>query len=364
MTKEHTLRINTPLTNLRSIVIMSKEHSSNNDVTYYKAQIEQFRKQLEIANREVAKADHQREENEKKILEAHIREQQSRQEAEKYKKELAKTRDRYHTLENDLQINKLGKECATDENKILTLQATINDIETDPRRDLPINVDDKRRLPKLKLELQRLKSKHDSQSQLLENIEAMGNMTEAMQQAACRGDKTTVKRLLSRGVHVNVPDETGYTAFMYACGKGHTDIAELMISVGDAAVNDADSKVAPLILGTTNCHNEVVQLLLRHGAAVDHRDELACTPLLIACEKNSIECATTLLDAGANSNAVDKRGNTALHRCAIHGNADLAKLLMERGANETIKNYDFMTAVAIARSRRHFGVVDAIAHTK
>jgi ankyrin repeat protein len=128
----------------------------------------------------------------------------------------------------------------------------INEIENDPKKDLPVKVDAKQRLPKLKLELQRLKAKHESQSQLLESIEEMGDMNDVLRQAASRGDTTMTKRLLSRGVRVNMPDETGVTAFMYACGQGHTEIAELMISVDDAVVNDTDAKLTPLILASTN----------------------------------------------------------------------------------------------------------------
>ena len=198
------------------------------------------------------------------------------------------------------------------------------------------------------MELQRLKSKHESQSQLLENVEAQGDMTLAMQQAASRGDKIMVKRLLARGIQINVPDESGYTAFMYACGQGHAEIVDLMISVGDATMNDFNqlAKVTPLILAATNSHNDVIELLLRHGAAVDERDDLGCTPLLIACAKNSTICAKSLLEAGANPNkAIDRRGNAALHHCAIHGNAEMAQLLMNKGANVLVKNNDFMTAI-------------------
>ena len=103
------------------------------------------------------------------------------------------------------------------------------------------------------LELQRLKAKHESQSQLLESIEEMGDhMNDVLRQAAPREDMIMMKRLLSRGVRVNMPDETGVTAFMYACGQGHTEIAELMISVHDAIVKDTDAKLTPLILASTN----------------------------------------------------------------------------------------------------------------
>ena len=103
------------------------------------------------------------------------------------------------------------------------MEAIIREIETDPEKNMPFKIDQKRRLPKLKLELQRLRARHESQRQLLENLEVAGDMHEAIQRAAATGDETVVKRLLSRGVEVNISDGSGYTAFMYACGQGHID---------------------------------------------------------------------------------------------------------------------------------------------
>ena len=336
--------------------------AEHEDVNAYKQQIGILRKQLKDANRKIVNANHRSEAHEQYSKEARIREQQSRQEAEQYKNELARVQERYYCMEHDLKINKLRNECSVDRAKIGYMESIIRAIESDPNRNLPSNVDQKRKLPKLKMDLQRLRSKHESQSQLLENLEAMGNMNEAMRKAAARGDKIMVKRLLSRGVNVNIHDETGYSAFMYACGQGHTDIADLMMSVGEAAVNDYDSKLTPLILAASKCHDDTVQLLIDHGAVVDQRDELKRTPFLIACENESVSCARILLKAGANANATDKRGNTGLHHCANHGNDELARLLIDYGVNSAVKNNDLMTALSIARSRRHYKVVDAIAN--
>ena len=127
-------------------------------------------------------------------------------------------------------------------------------------------------------------------------------------------------RLLSRGIDVSVPDDSGYTAFMYACGQGHERIVSLMIKDGGVDVNDTSSRMLPLILATNKCHVDVVQLLIDNGARVDVRDETNRTPLLIACEKDCTSCVNT-----------------------------------------SLQNNDRMTALAIARSRRHFNVVDVIA---
>lgn len=209
-----------------------------------------------------------------------------------------------------------------------------------------------------------MKSKYESEAALLENLEEVGDMNDAMRRAAAIGDETSAKRLLSRGVDVNLADDSGYSAFMYCCGQGHLGIAELMIVAGGANVDDQDSKSPPLVLATNNAHVGIIRLLIEHGATVDRWDELARTPLLIACERSGGECARVLLSSGADPNATDRRGNTGLHHAAVSGDDGIARLLIDHGANQSIKNNDHMTALAIARSRRHFKVVSVLAITK
>lgn len=317
-----------------------------------------IQQQLQVANRTASEATHRSEI--KEAQESHEREERSRRKAEQCKDELSILRQRYQGMESDLKMSKLRNECMVDRTKIGAMETMIKEIQTDPNKNRPSKVDAKIRMPKL--ELQRLRAKHESQRQLLENLEEMGSMIEAMQRAASTGDEITVKRLLSRGVDVNIPDDSGYTAFMYCCGQGHLRIAELMITVGGANADDSlDSKTSPLIMATSKSHACVIKLLLEHGASVDQRDELHRTPLLIACEKGCNECVDILLAAQANPNAFDKRGNTGLHHAAGSGNESIVQILIAHGVNSSLKNNNMMTALAIARSRRHFNVVDTIA---
>lgn len=245
----------------------------------------------------------------------------------------------------DLKLNKLR-------NEIVRMEATLSEIESNRQSNKK-----RKELPRLKLVLQRLQSKYENQCQLLENLEEMSEMIIEMHRAAVEGDVTIVRRLLSRGVDPNKRDESGSTAFMYACDQGHVDIAKMMIEYG-ARVND-DSITSPLILATAKCHVDIVKLLLEHGATVDQRD--STTPLLIACEKDSDTCVNALLHAGANPNRIDELGNTGLHYAAINGNHTIARLLMEYGANNVIHNKSNMNALSIARSHSHFQVVDELA---
>ena len=95
-------------------------------------------------------------------------------------------------------MNKLRNECIAYRSRISSLESSIQEIETDPQRDIPSRVDQRKRLPKLKLELQRIRSKYESRLQQLVNLEATVDMNDAMQKSASRGDVTMMKRLLSQ----------------------------------------------------------------------------------------------------------------------------------------------------------------------
>lgn len=277
---------------------------------------------------------------------------------------IAASRQRYNgAMESDVSKSKLRNEISMLRQQISTFESRVNEISTDPSGNMPSKANLRRRLPKLKVELQRLKSRHESQCELLENIEEMGNADEAMRRAASTGDETTVKRLLSRGVDVNRPDGTGYNAFFYCCGQGHVRIAEMMISNGEANVDYSDptSNTFPLLLAASKCQLGIVRLLLENEARADQRDGSGRTALLAACEKDCTGCVETLLSHKANPNMMDQlNGNTGLHHAATNGNDCMARLLVEHGASVSIRNRAGQTALAIARSLRHFKVVDAI----
>ena len=71
-------------------------------------------------------------------------------------------------------------------------------------------------------------------------------MNEALQRAAATGDGTSVKRLLSQGVDVNIPDDSEHSASMYSYGQGHGHVSNLMIAVGVENVYSLDSNISIL----------------------------------------------------------------------------------------------------------------------
>ena len=64
--------------------------------------------------------------------------------------------------------------------------------------------------------------------------------TEAMADAARKGDAAAVKKLLDEGVDVNTKFRYGTTALSFACDRGHLDVVKLLLDRG-ADVNARDT---------------------------------------------------------------------------------------------------------------------------
>ena len=84
--------------------------------------------------------------------------------------------------------------------------------------------------------------------------------------AAIDGNIEAVKQHLAAGTDVNAKSHAGGTTLRYAAGKGHKEIAELLISKG-ADVNAKDELLGrtPLDEAIFSNHSEIVDLLRKHG---------------------------------------------------------------------------------------------------
>ena len=70
--------------------------------------------------------------------------------------------------------------------------------------------------------------------------------SEALIDAADRGELARVKEIIdgmkTNGVDINHQDSHGYTAFMRACNKGHTEVALELLKVDGRDFNVQDSE--------------------------------------------------------------------------------------------------------------------------
>lgn len=124
------------------------------------------------------------------------------------------------------------------------------------------------------------------------------NATEALYEAAFKGDLSSVKLLLNRGIDVNARDRDGNTALHGAASGGRAAIAKLLLDKGADVNSKTKYNVTPLMLAATgskiiytnvtphkvtateaNGYANVIRLLLHYGADTTVKDSRGLTAL-------------------------------------------------------------------------------------
>ena len=312
------------------------------------------RKQIDTLERKVANARHLSDAHEKFAREAHEREVQSKAEAEKAHRGLRLTRERYQELESRAKMIDLRDSIGKFMSEIISVEKAIRELSYGGRQSLNAQagaLSDRRRLHSLRARLIGLRTQLQSQTKMLGLLSDRSKLSDDMRRAAKCGDASAVDELLSEGVGINIPDGTGFTAFKYACGAGHEEIAARMI--GSADLDGAGGETTALIMAAWGGHGRIVRLLLSAGAASDLRDEAGNTALLVACSRGHNDCVEVLVTGGADFGIANKRGNTGLHFCAHNNFDEVADLLLENNAESNVKNAEGLTPLEISRAKRH-----------
>jgi len=183
------------------------------------------------------------------------------------------------------------------------------------------------------------------------NTRYKANTTALME--ACvfeRGDIVTV--LLDAGADVNLKDDFGRTALIFAIQNGsQTSIVKALLDKGanpNATLNDGRT---PLMFAIDA--PEIVKALVEKGADVNAKNKDTGDPILVTMVlADNSESVRLLLDKGANVNATDDRGVTALMFAASNDKIVIAKLLLKKGADVNAKAYNGETAYVMAKRNR------------
>jgi ankyrin repeat protein len=164
--------------------------------------------------------------------------------------------------------------------------------------------------------------------------------------------------------------EADFTPLYIACYRGHTEVAELLISHGalvedsylSVACNAAYADIVALLLsagadvhfvnedGNTplgmslgtiprDAHLDIITMLHRAGAKINQlvNDGFGClaTPLVVSCAVGNMPMVSLLISLGADINNNISMGSamTPLYAAASHGHADIVSLLLSAGAD-------------------------------
>ena len=151
--------------------------------------------------------------------------------------------------------------------------------------------------------------------------------------AASRGNKAEVERLLKSGADVNTQQADGATALQWAAYRGDAQLAELLLKAGAKPAVANHNGATPLWLAATRGDAAVIEALLKGGADANEPLPLGRRPLMLAARTGNVEAVRALLQHGADVNASETaRGTTALMQAADQVHADVLKELIQHGA--------------------------------
>jgi ankyrin repeat protein len=166
-------------------------------------------------------------------------------------------------------------------------------------------------------------------------------------QAALRGDRPEVERLLRAGADVNQRDARGRNAVLAATQGGHTEIARLLIERGADVNAQDDIQDSAFLLAGASGHTEIVRLALP-SADFKRTNRYGGTALIPACHHGHVETVRVLLRSGIDIDHVNRLGWTALLEAVILGDGgpahtEIVRLLIERGAKLNLADRDGVT---------------------
>jgi len=149
-----------------------------------------------------------------------------------------------------------------------------------------------------------------------------------MADAAMKGDKAALRRLLQQHADVNAPQIDGATALHWAVYRDDLEAAGLLIAA---------------------------------GAKVDAANREAFTPLAMASLYGNVAMIERLLEAGADAKQRLANGETMLMLAARNGNPRAIRMLVAAGADVNAKEtWGGTTALMWAASERHPGAVKVL----
>ena len=152
--------------------------------------------------------------------------------------------------------------------------------------------------------------------------------------AAMRGDKAAIQKLVTQRADVNAPQNDGATALHWAVFKSDKEMVDLLIRAGANAKAANREGATPLWLASVNGDAAIIEALIKGGADPNEKQPLGRTPLMEASRTGNVAAMKVLLDHGAQVDAKETlRGTTPLMWAADEGHAAAIKLLLDRGAN-------------------------------
>ena len=152
--------------------------------------------------------------------------------------------------------------------------------------------------------------------------------------AAERGDRAAVTRMLSKGANPNAPGPDGTTAIMYAASIGDAELVRALIKAGANVTLKNQLGTTAITEAAIIGSAPVIDALLKAGADPNTRNPEGETPLMAVARSGNVDAARLLVEARADVNAKENfGGQSALMWAAAQSQAEMVRFLASKGAD-------------------------------
>ncbi|HZI78246.1 MAG TPA: ankyrin repeat domain-containing protein [Vicinamibacterales bacterium] len=157
--------------------------------------------------------------------------------------------------------------------------------------------------------------------------------------AAMRGDRAAVQKLLAQKADINAPQMDGGTALHWAVYRDDLELTDLLLRAR-ANVKAANRVgVTPLTMAALYGNPAMIDRLLKAGADAKELGPNGETTVMFAARNGNPRAVTLLIEGGADVNVREKlRGTTALMWAAEQRHPEAVKVLLAAGADPATKS--------------------------
>ena len=157
--------------------------------------------------------------------------------------------------------------------------------------------------------------------------------------AAQRGDRAAVQKLILQKVDVNAPQVDGATALHWAVYRQDAELADMLIRAGANVKATNRTGMAPLAMASLYGNAGLIDRLIKAGADAKQKGANGETMLMFAAHNGNPQAVQVLLEAGAEVNARETiRGTTALMWAIEQKHPEAVKVLLAGGADPSAKS--------------------------
>ena len=157
--------------------------------------------------------------------------------------------------------------------------------------------------------------------------------------AAQKGDRAAVQKLIQQKIDVNAPQVDGATALHWAVYKQDAEMVDMLVRAGANVKAANRTGVTPLEMAAIYGNAAIIDKLIKAGADAKQKGPNGETMVMFAARSGNPQSIKVLLEAGADVNARESiRGTTALMWAVEQKHAEAVKTLLAAGADPEAKS--------------------------